>query len=43
MRLLRMALSRAVEPGRCSCECAGCDAGYGHCGKKSRGCEWKVR
>lgn len=32
---------QAVTPGPCSCECAGCDAGYGHCCKAERGCGWR--
>ncbi len=32
----------AVKPGPCACECAGCDIGYAHCRKSSRGCGWTL-
>lgn len=32
-----------VPPGVCRCDCAGCDAGYGHCKNPKYGCRWGAR
>lgn len=41
MKKIKAVLVRlTVTAGPCGCDCAGCDIGYGHCGKRSTGCGW---